>query len=400
MTKDNQLQKQIHIGIFELRSEAESVLTLSTLFKHCGYKVSLFLSLKIWQRIKNSINRNNIDVLLVFEDGKKFIDIYDKINKSINDNEIDLVILPRFGSSSYRETKRYIELFNEYKVLVGMFNYDRWFSATPRFKFNGFKLIERSYILDWFYCHLVFKHIPAYFTSDIHRYSENPLKKIIQKKTGKKVLDFPFKLMEGNYNPDIEYEFPVFVIPGAISKDRRDYMKILKYFSDPSIKIYKWKIILLGRPIGHYGEKVLEVADNINLLMGKNRIEYVREYISNEEFDRFMNMSTHILAPVRKSMYKCGKDSGALYDVFKYNKIGIFEDYYFYNSDLIEKKVILTYSHENELKSLLFNIIMKKYSYDHISTYFHELSSYLDKRKYVDYARAEIDSFLYDSTRF
>jgi hypothetical protein len=335
------------------------------------------------------MKRNDIDVLLVFEEGKNFINIHEKIEESINGNKIDLVILPRFVSISYRETKRYIEFFNEHKVLVGIFNYDRWFSAIPkiRFRFN---------VLDWFYCHLVFKYISAYFMSEIHRYSENPLKKIIYRKTGKKVLDFPFKLMEGHYNPDIEYEFPVFVIPGAIQKERRDYIKILKLFSNPSIKKYKWKIILLGRPIGHYGKKVLEFADGINLLMGKNRIEYIREYVSNEEFDRFINMSTHILAPVRKSMYKCGKDSGALYDVFKYNKIGIFEDFYFYNKDLIEKKVILTFTNGDDLKSLLFSIIMKKYSYEHISKHFQELSSYLDKRKYVDYARAEIDSLLYD----
>ena len=72
-----------------------------------------------------------------------------------------------------------------------------------------------------------------------------------------------------------------------------------------------------------------------------------------------MNKSTHILAPVRKAMYKFGKDSGALYDVFKYNKIGVFDDSYFYNKDLIEKKVILTFTNEDDLKSLLFNIITK-----------------------------------------
>ncbi|MCK5706692.1 MAG: hypothetical protein KAI43_03485 [Candidatus Aureabacteria bacterium] len=394
MTKDNQLQKQIHIGIFELRAEAESVLTLSKMFKHCGYKVSLFLSLKIWERVKDFINRNDVNVLQVFEDDKKFIDIHEKIKVSIESNKIDLIIFPRFESTSYRETKSYIKFFNEHKVIVGMFNHDRWFSAFPKFKFNGFKLIKRSFILDWFYCHLVFKHISAYFMSEIHRYSENPLKMIIHRKTDKKVFDLPFKLMDGNYNPNIEYEFPVFVIPGAIQKERRDYLKVLKCFLDPVMKRYKWKMILLGRPIGRYGKKILEMADHINSLMGGDRIEYIREYISKEEFDRFMNMSTHILAPVNKAMFKYGKDSGALYDVFKYNKIGIFEDFYFYSKDLIEKKVILTFKSENDLKELLSNIIMKKYSYDHVSEHFQEMSSYLEKNKYIDYAKNEMASLL------
>lgn len=395
MKKYRKYGKQKHIGIFELFTEEESVITLFTLFKRCGYKVSLFLSPKIWNLIENSINKDDIELLMVFEEKYNFIDIYKIIKEQIN-NEIDLTILTSFRSISYRETRKYIELFNEYKVLVGVSGYDRWLSLFPPLRFNGFKLIKRSLILDWFYCHLVFKHISAYFMSEIHRYSDNPLKKIIQRKTGKKVLDFPFKLMDGDYNPDISYDFPVFVIPGGIEKERRDYIKVLKYFSDPSIKKYKWKLILLGRPIGNYGKKVLEIADNINLLMDKNRVEYIKEYISKDEFNRFMNKSTHILVPVRKAMYKFGKDSGALYDVFKYNKIGVFDDYYFYNKDLIEKKVILTFTNEDDLKSLLFNIITKKYSYDHISNHFQELSSYLDKRKYVDYARAEIDSLLYD----
>jgi hypothetical protein len=396
MTKSNQFEKRKHIGIFELDTEEESVLTLFTLFKGCGYKVSLFLSPKIWDLIKNSINSNGIYLLTVFEEGSSFINIYESIKESINNSKIDLVVIPRFRSVSYSETKKYIEFFNEYKVLVGVAGYGRWLSLFPPLRFNGIKIIKRGAILGWLYCHLVFKHISAYFMSEIHRYSDNPLKEIIQRKTSKKVLDFPFKLMEGNYNPNIEYDFPVFVIPGKIEKKRRDYIKVLKCLSDPSIKKYKWKLILLGRPIGSYGKKVLEIVANINLLMGKNRVEYIKEYISKDKFDRFMNKSTHVLAPVTKAMYKLGKDSGALYDVFKYNKIGVFDDSYFYDDNLIEKKVILTFTNENDLKSLLFNIIMKKYSYGPISNYFQELSSYLNKRKYIDYTRSEIDSLLYD----
>ena len=153
------MNNQIHVAILELRAEAESVLTLSHILKLSGYKVSLFLSSKIRERIENTLNRNQIDSLTVFDNSKKFIDIYEEVSVSIKNKKIDIIVLPRFESTSYKETKSYIKFFKENKVLVGMFNYDRWFSVIPRLKFNGLKIIKRSYICDWFYCHLVFQHI-------------------------------------------------------------------------------------------------------------------------------------------------------------------------------------------------------------------------------------------------
>ena len=169
MTTYKQFKKQTHIGIFELSTEEESVITLFTLFKYCDYKVSLFLSPRIWNRIENSINKNHIDLLTVFEQGNSFIDIYRKIKETIDNNEIDLIVFPSFYSYNYRETKKYIEFLNEYKVLVGVAGYGRWLSLFPPLRFNGIKIIKRGAILDWLYCHLVFKHISAYFMSEIHR---------------------------------------------------------------------------------------------------------------------------------------------------------------------------------------------------------------------------------------
>jgi len=329
---------------------------------------------------------------MVFKDKDNFIDIYEEIKESINSNKIDLLIIPRFHSNSYKESKKYIEFFKENNVLVGISNYDRWFKYFPPLKFDYYKIIRGSFIIDWLHCQLVFKHIPSFFISEIHQNSANPLKKIIKNKTGKKVLDFPFKLMKGNYNPNLEYDFPVFVIPGKIEKRRRDYLTILKFFLNPSLKKYKWKLIILGRPIDHYGKKVFEMSDNINSLMGEKRVEYIENYISKNEFDFLMKNSTHILAPVTKFGYKFGKDSGALYDVFKYNKIGIFPDYYFYNDNLIEKKVILTYTDNDFLRTLLFSIISNNYSYSNINHNFREISSCFNKEKYINYIKKEITS--------
>jgi len=218
---------------------------------------------------------------------------------------------------------------------------------------------------------------------------------LIRERTNKKIFDFPFKLMENNYNPNLKYDFPIFVIPGKIEKERRDYLTVLKIFSNMSLKQYRWKLILLGRPIGNYGRKVLKISEKINQSMDENRIEYFNEYISKDKFDNFMNSATHIIAPVTKTGYKFGKDSGAIYDIFKYNKIGIFDDAYFYDNSLMEKKIIITYLSKQELYIKLDSIIRGQYSYDDIQKEIKRVSSYFNKDKYISYLKNEIDNYVY-----
>ena len=394
MSLNKKLKKQIHIAIFELHSEEESVITLFTIFKECNYKVSLILSHRICSLIKDSISLKKVDTLIVFEKNKSFKHIFIELYKFLKVHTVDLIIFPEFRAYSFRTTIKYLKLFKKYPICVGIFNYSRWFASFPPLIFNYWKIIKRSAIMPWISCHIVFKHISAYFVSDIHRNSSNPFKRLIRDKTNKKIFDFPFKLIENIYNPNLKYDFPIFVIPGKIDKERRDYLTILKIFSNMS-KQDRWKLILLGRPIGSYGKKVLKMADNINHLIGERRIEFFNEYISKDEFDGFMNSASHIIAPVTKTGYQFGKDSGALYDVFKYNKIGIFNNSYFYSDSLIEKKVIITFQNEQELHKILNNIIIGLYSYIDKQKEFECVSSYFNKAKYISYLKNEIDNYIY-----
>ena len=97
--------------------------------------------------------------------------------------------------------------------------------------------------------------------------------------------------------------------------------------------------------------------------MGEQRIEYFKEFLSKPSFEKNMIKGTHIIAPINASGYKYGKDTGAIYDVFKYNKIGIFNHSYYYNDNLIEKDVIFSYTNLKELHTLLYDIISEKISY-------------------------------------
>jgi len=382
----------MHIAIFELQNEEESVLTLFHLFKKCGYKVSLFLSDKIWSLIKDDIKKATFGFLKIYDNNKTFIDIKTEFENIISIKGIDIIVFTHFYSYGFHETRSFIDFFKNHKTIVGVFNYNRWFSSIPPIKYNGWRIVKRSEILDWFYCHYVFKYISNYFISEIHIESNNPLKLLIRKRCSKKVFDFPFKLMINKYNPDLEYEFPTFVVPGAIDKTRRDYLPLLKIFDSTFLRSYKWRLILLGRPIGNYGQNVIDYTKKINSRYNENRIMYVKKYVSKEVFDEMMNKGTHILAPIKYNQYKFGKDSGALYDVFKYNKVGIFKDSYFYDSNLVDKDVIITYKKNSELKNIIYKIVTFEYLYDDISVNFNKMNYYFNKNNYIKYINRCIEN--------
>lgn len=385
----------IHIVIFALHSEEESVITLFKIFKQCNYFVTLILSKRLWGLVQETIAIQKDDGLLVFDNNTPFRQVFNECNDFLEKNVADLIIFSEFASCGIRETILYLKLIKKHSVCVGIFDYDSWFARLPPIRFNGWKIIKRSSIVTWLSCRITFKHFSAYFVSEIHRNSQNPFKELIRRRTNKKVFDFPFKLMEDSYRPNLDYEFPRFVIPGKIEKERRDYFSILNFFSNPSRRNYQWKLILCGRPIGSYGEKVLKESDRINDLMGEKRIEYFKEYVSKCDFDAAMTTATHILAPVKKGGYKFGKDSGALYDVFKYNKIGIFDDSYFYDNSLIEKNVLITFKNRQELHSIFDSIIGGSFSYEKIQNEFESVSSYFNKNKFTAYLKNEIDTYVH-----
>jgi len=375
---------KIHIAIFELFTEEESVITIYNLLKVSDYKVSLFLSRKIWEIIRDNIAKNDLEILEVYDNNLTFIHLKQEIERHINNNKIDLFILTRFQSTSIKETKCYIDFFKNNKTLVGIFNYGRWFSYLPSIEFNGLKIIKRHLIRDWLYCHLVIKYIYSFFISEIHQHSSNPLKKYLKKYVeDDHILDIPFKITEKSYNPNFNYEYPIFVIPGRIEKKRRRYLSIMKFFQNKELKKYKWKLILLGRPIGKYGVKVIKIAKQINSCHYKNRIIYFDKYISKNKYDELVNQSTHILAPINENFYKKGKDSGAIYDVFKYNKIGIFNDSYFYSRNLVEKKVLICYKNKIEFYNILQNIISNKISYQNIVDNIGLINKHFNRNNYL-----------------
>lgn len=373
-----------HFVIFERQTEAESVLTITKLLLAANVRVTLFLSAKIFNLIDSVIKVLNVDINIV--DTNLNISL-NQINEFIKRNPIDLVLFTRFSASSYQELLIFKKFIKKHQVCSLIENYDRWFSLLPPIKFNGWKIIKRHNILDWFFCKLAFKNFSCYFVSDIHVNSENPFKLLIQRKTGKPIFDFPFKIMESEYYPSNKYDTLCFVIPGAIERARRDYFTILNILTSQQLINKDWKLILLGRPIDIYGEKVINYCVEVNKHFKEPKIVLFKKYISQESFDYHMSLSNYILAPINPNHYKYGKDSGALYDVFRYNKFGIIDDRYFYDRNLPEVKCLITYGNNRELRDILTLIVNNKYDTSYIYKSLNEINTLFSK---VNYSRSLI----------
>jgi len=230
---------------------------------------------------------------------------------------------------------------------------------------------------------LAFKYFSGYVISDIHVNSDNPLKQILQKKTKKTIFEIPFKIMESRYNPPNEYNTPCFVIPGAIERSRRDYFPVLDILTSQQLINKDWQLILLGRPIEAYGQKIISFCQNINNRLDKEKFIFFDHYITKELFDNYMELSNFIIAPINPTGYMYGKDSGALYDVFHYNKFGIFNNRYFYDFNLPEIKCLLTYKDKTELKDILTLIINNKFDSTNIFKNLDDINEFFGKDNYL-----------------
>jgi hypothetical protein len=380
-----------HFVIFERETEEESVLTISKLLLAVNVRVTLFLSAKIFNLIENEIKLLNLAINIVDSNLNNSIN---QINEFIEKNPIDLVLFTRFSAKSYNELLILKKFIKKHQVCSLIESYNRWFSLLPPIEFNGWNIIKRHKILDWIFCKLAFNHFSGYFVSDIHVNSDNPLKQILQKRTQKPILDFPFKIMESEYNPSKEYNTPCFVIPGAIERNRRDYFLVLNILTSKQLISKNWKLILLGRPIDVYGEKVISFCQKVNNRLVKEKIIFFDQYISKELFDHFMELSNFIIAPINPRGYKNGKDSGALYDVFHYNKFGIFNNKYFYYSTLPEIKCLLTYNNENDLRELLTLILNKKFDSTNIFKNLYEINRLFAKDNYAQSLMIKINDVI------
>jgi len=340
--------------------------------------------------IKSDLKINNINYFIINEELQESLD---EVECYVSTNVVDLIIFTRHHVSSYSEYRIMKKFLNTYNVCTLIDSYDRWFSKMPRIRFNDRYLISRSLILDWLFCKLLFKKYSLYYISEIHPESHNPLKVHIRARTSKIVFEIPFKIKKKRYHPIVAHNDLVrFVIPGSIDKHRRDYDSILKVFMSSSIKKLDWQLVLLGRPVGHYGKRIVDTARKFNIT-NNNKVKYYDSYIGKKEYLRHLNNSDYIIAPIIPSKYKKGKDSGAIYDAFVHNKIGIINKKYFYSNDLPEKDVMITYDTLKSLKTIIGSILNGIYDTSYLYRNMDTINNQFNESNYKHHLNKALQSY-------
>jgi len=379
-----------HIAVIELNTEEESVLTLYQILRENRFTVSLFLSKRIWDLIGSYLRDDGLKNVHVYDDARGFSEIYAEVANYLSQHSADLVVLPRFYARHKDDLVCYLKLARDQHLCVGIVHYPRWSATWPPILVAGFPYVSMAQFQDWFFCRAMVDKIHCFFGSEIERDSRNPLKLALQKKTERPVFDCPFKLPEGCFAPSFDYEFPRFIIPGKIQRKRRDYASVLDYFARKQVIGKRWELVLLGKPDGLYGRYVTNCAQKINLAAGVEKVKCFDHYVSKEEFDREMHKATHILAPLNPKGYQMGKDSGAIYDVFKYNKIGIFDSHYFSNSCSVVRKGVICYDDYSSFYRLMDEILANCFDYHALKRAVFELDTYMGRGNYVRYVGKEV----------
>lgn len=366
------------ILIFELYTEEQSVKTISNLLRNKFY-IHIITSELLIKSFDPTL-----DNIISVPRGKNYD--FGKLANLIDDLNPDLIIFPRFSAYSYNEYLFIKSLTSKYKTLCGISNYSRWFSRIPLFYKIDFPYLSLNSIQDWFFCKFIISKFDSFFVSEIEIKSNNPAKKRLINHTQKHVFDIPFKINENN---SIAREFTlepnsskVFVIPGKIQRKRRDYFAVLKIFMNKDFKDKAWSLYLLGKPEGFYGRKVIKFAKRINNSFENKKIFFYNDYVSDDFYEDILKSSHFLLAPTNKNTYKYGKDSGAIYDVLKYQKIGIFQESIFEHSSNLIKDSVVTYKTNTDLKKIITNIINSNFNTSISTTALNKAIVFLNSESY------------------
>lgn len=186
--------------------------------------------------------------------------------------------------------------------------------------------------------------------------SNNVKKYIVKKyKPKKNIVVFPYSVYEGFKGRSLDHCITI-AVPGVIERTRRDYELILSVFKQLDTK--KFKLKLLGPPIGEYGNGI--VAKCVEL---KNKGYLIDLLEDPKYFEHEISDATVILAPINihtsfagiEETYGVSKESGVIFDVVRYAKPAILPKSLHVPADI--SNAILRYKTANELKGQIVSLI-------------------------------------------
>jgi len=292
--------------------------------------------------------------------------------------EFDFSILNTIYSH-FQETKAWLQSFNTGQVILTVHNANFWFKKGTRYKvFKRPRSLQHKEMLDL-----------LKMSSSLLVLSDN-VKKYIKSKYRwrKSIIVFPYSINE-RIQHRVVTDNVIIAVPGVIEEARRDYELVLTLFRKLDVKKYKLK--LLGQPIGEYGKRIADACEE--MVAHGYQIDLLK---SPDCFEQEIAEADIIFAPINiqtsfagiAETYGLSKESGVIFDIVRYAIPGILPDTLTVTEEI--KPAIIQYSTTEELiKKVLklsnadeLNIMKKhaveaseKYRLDNISESFFEALS-------------------------
>ncbi len=306
------------IALIELNYHLEVLQTLVEVMDYDRYDISLFVSPHLLQDLKAPPQLTIIPVQQSLA----------KLSKPLA--EFDILFF-----NTLADDYQWVNgLAQEQKVIIRIHNVNTWFGpqrmATPQSIYEGKKFlshwVRKELQQNWSKNRqeLIPNVAQFVFPNQIMLESATALRPDVADKFYKQAIALQF----GRYA--FGYESDVIVIPGRIDQRKKDYDFALSVFK--KVKEAK-KIVLLGRPEGRYGKRIIK---KFREELKQHEIIAFNDFIAPEVFNDWMRRAALVFLPIRpetsftmyREYYGQTKESGGVNDAMSWHTPFLIPDVY------------------------------------------------------------------------
>lgn len=336
----------VKLGIVEIFWHEVFLYSLWKILDKTIYSVTIFTTEDIYNNLKQiidfDISTSNIYFKKKDESLKSFFNKVEHESKSL-----DII----FVNTLQGHTKDY-PIYYLFKpkckkkyLVVGRFN--DWFGDKYRIK-HFLKNDDHNFQHFWRK-----KILRSYDGVVVHSMEA---KMYVEKYYLKNIFIIPFAI---NYwlkkSKDINLKKIVFGIPGGISYKRRDYESIIKIFGTlPDFYKNNCELILIGKPVGDYGRKIIMLAKYYNNLGCK--IIYYTDMLDELTYINYINKCDILINPVQISNYIMGSYNASVVESVRFGIPFISPTNYHVLKDI--QDLVIIYNNYNELYNIILKIII------------------------------------------
>lgn len=354
------------IAIIEFNYHSEVLLSSLLILKELPFKIYLFTTTLIWDRISIS---NKLDEITVYTANN-----HRDVKRLILEN---LAVIESCHAIIFNTLASHFKLFLSLElskpVILRVHNANTYLNAVnsinPKFslyyiwKDTSYLILHGLFKLEMINRARFVKKKVHYFLFPTQSIKDYVLKQGYL--SPEKILPpIPYVFMKEEIKVKSDNKGVNIVIIGGIDKRRRNYEDVLNAFKllVPELKT-RVTLSLLGKPYGLYGRKVSNAFKGLDSEMF--RVNTFKEFVSQSVFDKIMSQANFLIIPtvketrfkLYKELYGFTKVSGSINDMVIYRKPALIPA--FYPVDEALKPHVGTYKDEKDLTTILKNWIEK-----------------------------------------